>query len=325
MSLRLLMMGTGTFALPTFLSLYDSKHEVVGLVTQPDRTGRGHHRHPHPMKDAALEHGTPVFQPASANAPESLARLRGFNADLFVVAAYGQILSAELLTIPRLGAINVHASLLPKYRGAAPILYAVLNGESETGITIFKIEPRLDAGPILGMASTPIGAKETTGDLTQRLAELSPPLTLEVIDQLEAGTTEEIEQDQSLVTKAPSMNKEVGEIDWSQPSALIERHVRAMQPWPKPYTFLHSDDLPAVRVLILDVDPISVADRDGEPGTLFVTEGGEGFYVTTGDGAVQVNRLQLAGKRAMSAAEFLRGHSFAAGDRLGPDDSAASE
>ncbi len=322
-SLRLLMMGTGTFALPTFLSLYESGHEVVGLVTQPDRAGRGHHHHPHPMKDAALERGTPVFQPTKANAAESIERLREFNANLFVVAAYGQILSAELLGIPRLGAINVHASLLPKYRGAAPILYAILNGETETGISIFRIEPKLDAGPLLGMVSTPIQAKETTGDLEKRLSQLSPALTIEVINQLESGTTQEVTQDQSQVTTAPRMKKEIGLIDWSQPSLVVERHIRAMQPWPKPYTFLHSTDEVPLRMLILDVDPLPATDASGEPGEIFVGTDSEELCVVTGDGAVRVNRLQPAGKRAMTAADFRRGHSLETGDRLGPESNTA--
>src|SRR5262249_53922151 len=152
--------------------LCESPHRVVGLFTQPDRVGRGHHHHPHPMKEAAVERGIAVFQPDNVNTPEALNQLRGLKADLAVVAAYGQILSAELLAIPRLGAINLHASLLPKYRGAAPIQYAVWKGEAETGITLFQIEPKLDAGPILGMVRTPVGAEETAGDLEDRLAQL---------------------------------------------------------------------------------------------------------------------------------------------------------
>ncbi len=319
MSLRLLMMGTGTFALPTFLSLYDTDHDVVGLVTQPDRTGRGHHRHVNALREAAVERGTSVFQPVQANASDSIEHLRAFNADLFVVAAYGQILSAELLSIPRLGAINLHASLLPKYRGAAPILYAVWNGETETGISIFRIEPRLDAGPILGMVSTPIGPKETTGELETRLSLLAPQLTIQVIDQLEHGTTHEIIQDRTLVTTAPRMNKEVGEIDWTQSSAAIERHIRAMQPWPKPYTFLHSQDALPLRQLILDVDPVSHPAVDQPPGTLSIGTDGDEVLVATGDGAVRINQLQPAGKRAMSAADFLRGHALQSGDRFGPE------
>lgn len=321
MSLRLLMMGTGTFALPTFRALCDSANDVVGLVTQPDRKGRGHHQHTNPLKDLAVERGLPVFQPDSANDDQSLARLREFQADMFVVAAYGQILSADLLGIPPLSVINVHASLLPKYRGAAPILYAILNGESETGITIFRIEPRLDAGPILGMVSTPIGPKETTGELEERLAHLAPALTLNVIDQLEAGTAVESVQDVNRVTKAPRLRKEQGAIDWSQPSHQIERHIRAMQPWPKPFTFLHASEHRPMRLLILDVDPIDDCLGDMSPGELLAANEEAALIVRTGDGAVRVNRLQPAGKRPMSAEEFLRGHVIHQGDRFGPESS----
>src|SRR5258708_12307808 len=181
-SLRLVMMGTGDFALPTFQSLYDTPHQVVGLLTQPDRTGRGHHRNlQNPMKELALAHETPVFQPEKINTTESLADLRGLEADLFVVAAYGQILSPELLSIPRLGSINVHASLLPKYRGAAPVAFAVLNGDAETGVSIIQVLPALDAGPIFAFARTPIGPEQTSGPLQDPLAppafHLPPRLT----------------------------------------------------------------------------------------------------------------------------------------------------
>ncbi len=324
MSLRLLMLGTGTFALPTFLKLCESSHDVVGLVTQPDRTGRGHHRHVNPMKQAAEERGIPVFQPVSANREEALGRLREFRADLFVVAAYGQILSGELLGIPPLGAINVHASLLPKYRGAAPIAYAILHGEAETGITIFRIEPKLDAGPVLGVASTGIGPKETAGELEERLAELAPSLTLEVAGQLEAGTARESAQDPSLVSTAPRLRKEQGAIDWSLPSRAVECQIRAMQPWPKPFTFLHSAGRPPARLLVLDVDPVDAGSVDvaaaaSSPGLLIFAGKESELLVRTKGGAVRVNRLQPAGKRPMSAAEFLRGHTVQPGDRLGAE------
>ncbi|MCH7989347.1 MAG: methionyl-tRNA formyltransferase, partial [Planctomycetes bacterium] len=238
MSLRLVMMGTGTFALPTFLALYESDHQVVGLFTQPDRTGRGHHRHVNPLKNAAFEHGTPIFQPPNVNESESLDSLKSLQADLCVVAAYGQILSQDLLSIPRLGAINIHASLLPKYRGAAPIQYAILNGEQETGITLFQIEPKLDAGLILGVEKTVIHPKETSGELEERLRDVAADLTLRVIDQIDTGTVSSVPQDSAGVTRAPRIRKEQGAIDWSKTADEIGNHIRAMQPWPNPFTFL---------------------------------------------------------------------------------------
>lgn len=313
MSLRLVMLGTGSFALSTFQGLYENSHEIVGLVTQPDRTGRGHHKHVNPMKELATEHGTPVFQPAKANDSESLERLREFDADLFVTAAYGQILSAELLSIPKLGAINVHASLLPKYRGAAPIQFAIINGETETGITIFRIEPKLDAGPVLGVVKTDIGEKETYGELQDRLAELAVPLTCQVVDDLAAGTAQESVQDASLVTKAPRLKKTDGMIPWQKSSRLVSCHIRGVQPWPKPSTVLHSGDA-AIRMLVLGVEP-SEHSVAGEPGTVEVVEK-KRLIVKTADGSVELLSVQPEGKRPMSPAEFLNGRAIAGGDRF---------
>lgn len=324
MPLRILMMGTGTFALPTFETLCASPHAVVGLVTQPDRIGRGHHHHPHPMKAAALERGVPVFQPENVNAPESLERLHAVGADLFVVAAYGQILSPELLAIPPHGAINVHASLLPKYRGAAPVQYAILRGETETGVTIFRIEPRLDAGPILGVVRTPIGERETSGDLERRLAALAAPLTREVVEGLAAGTIVPRPQDPALVSRAPRLRKEQGLIDWSRSAVEIDRHVRGMQPWPMPYTFLHLPGRPPLRLLVLEVAPVAAGDegdrpaRAAEPGVVLPSAPDE-LVVQCGDAAVRLLQVQPAGKRAMSAGEFRRGHALPPGSRLGPE------
>ena len=313
MSLRVVMLGTGSFALSTFRGLYGTFHEVVGLVTQPDRTGRGHHKHVNPMKELATEHGTAVFQPAKANEPESLERLREFNADLFVTAAYGQILSAELLSIPKLGAINVHASLLPKYRGAAPIQFAIINGETETGVTIFRIEPKLDAGPVLGVVKTAIGEKETYGDLQDRLAELAVPLTCQVVDDLAAGTADESMQDASLVTKAPRLKKTDGAIPWNKSSRLVGCHIRGVQPWPKPSTVLHAGDA-SLRLLVLDVEPSDQAIT-GEPGTVEVVDR-KRLFVKTEDGSVELLSLQPEGKRPMSPAEFLNGKTISTGDRF---------
>lgn len=316
MPLRLLMMGTGEFAMPAFRALCDSSHEVVALVTQPDRTGRGHHHHVNLMKDLALERGVEVFQPERSNTEESLQRLQDFGADLFVVAAYGQILSARLLAIPRLGAINLHASLLPKYRGAAPIHYAILNGETRTGVTIFQIEPKLDAGLILGQVATEIGPDETSGDLLPRLAELAAPLTLQVIDDLEHGRARSMPQDPSEVTLAPKMPKEMGLIDWTQPAARIGCHVRAMQPWPMPYTFLHQPDKPPSRLLLLRVRPVAARSNAVAPGAVIDADTGR-LVVQTGDGGLEILELQPSGKRRMSVAEFQRGHAVRPGDRFG--------
>jgi methionyl-tRNA formyltransferase len=312
------MMGTGEFALPTLRALCDSRHQVVGLVTQPDRTGRGHHHHVNPLKELALKRGVEVFQPERVNLDDSLERLRSFNADLYVVAAYGQILSSRLLAIPRLGAINLHGSLLPKYRGAAPVQYAVLNGERKTGVTIFQIEPKLDAGLILGQVETEIGSRETSGELMTRLSELAVPLTLDVIDALERGAAPRTPQDPAAVTLAPRMTKDMGLIDWTQPAERIDCQIRAMQPWPMPYTFLHQSGKPPLRMLVLAIRPAGDHGSNPSPGTVASTAEGR-LFVRAGDQSVELLEVQPAGKRRMAASEFLRGHAVRSGDRLGAE------
>jgi methionyl-tRNA formyltransferase len=313
--LKILFLGTGTFALPTLEALAASTHQVVGLVTQPDRSGPGRHHHEHPLKDAAIRLGIPVFQPVNVNEPESLARLAEFGADLFVVAAYGQILKKPLLEIARLGAVNLHASLLPRHRGAAPINFAILAGDADTGVSIFQIEPKLDAGPVLGMVSTPIGPKETAGELEDRLSILGAQLAVDVVGRMEAGTVEPIYQNAELVTRAPKMLKTAGLIDWSQPAVSIDRQVRALQPWPVAYSFLHGSGQPALRVAILDVDTIPT--DSGQPaGTIVKAADGE-LIVAAGGSNAAIRRLQPAGKKAQTAADFLRGKSIPAGSAFG--------
>lgn len=314
MTLRLVMMGTGGFALPTFRALYETSHQVIGLFTQPDRSGIGHHRHAHPMKQEAWERKTPVYQPYDVNTPESIDDFRSLNADLCVIAAYGQILAPALLKIPRLGAINVHASLLPKFRGASPIHYAILNGETETGITIFQVEPELDAGPILGKAKLPIGPKETSGELEQRLAELAVALSVRVIDQIESGTVERLSQDVQQVTKAPRLTKAAGQIDWTQSAEQIGRHVRAMQPWPSSYTFLRHGDCKLLRLIVLETAPCDVLSN-ANPGSVIRADNRQ-LFIQTGQGALEIIQLQPEGKRAMPVAEFLHGHPVQVSDRL---------
>src|SRR5262249_47826225 len=243
--MRIVMMGTGLFAEPTFEALLASAHPVVGLVTQPDRatgqergstrqTGRG-------MKTIALEQGMPVLQPESINTPEGVAALRELRPDLLVVAAYGQILAHDVLAAATNGGINVHASLLPKYRGAAPIAWALYHGETRTGVTIIRMSIYLDAGDILAQEAIDIGPEETAGELEARLSPLGGRLAVQVIGQIAAGTTHGVKQDKSQVTKAPKLTKEQGLIDWSRTAAQVCNHVRAMQPWPTAYTFLHRE------------------------------------------------------------------------------------
>jgi len=322
-ALRLVMMATGGFALPTFRALLDGEHTVIGLFTQPDRTGRGHHRHVNPLKELALERGLPVFQPENAKTPETIAGLRALVPDLCVVAAYGQILSAELLGVPRLGAINVHASILPKYRGAAPIQTAILAGETETGVTIFQIEPKLDAGPILGIERTPIGARETSGELEGRLAILGAELAVRVVDQLARGTAQPIVQDATQASRAPRLKKESGQIDWNRTPRLIDCQVRALQPWPLAYSTLVMSGKEgeagagrSLRLIVLEVAAAEVpAVGTGRPGSILIADK-QRFVVQAAGGAVEIRRLQPEGKRAMTAAEFLAGNPVRPGDHF---------
>jgi methionyl-tRNA formyltransferase len=302
--------------LPAFLALRDSKHQVVGLVTQPDRIGRGHHQHVNPLKVAAVEKGITVLQPESIKTVEALEALKSLGADLFVVAAYGQLLSPDVLAVPRLGTINIHASLLPKYRGATPIHAAILNGDSETGVTIIQIEPQLDAGPMLGSVRTAIRPGETTGQLEERLAELAVPLTCRVIDEIVAGATTAVRQDPAQVTRVRKLTKQQGRIDWTQSAEQIERHVRAMQPWPGSFTELHQSTKPPLRLQILSVKVVPTDETStAQPGEVISVSASE-LTVRCDTGALRLVSLQPDGKRVMSIAEFLRGHRITAGDRF---------
>jgi methionyl-tRNA formyltransferase len=326
------MMGTGGFAEPTFEALFATPHQVVGLVTQPDHPQghiRGSTRRTGPgMKGIAEKHGVAVLQPESINTPEGVAALKALRPDLLVVAAYGQILSPEVLSVPPLGGINVHASLLPKYRGAAPIAWAIYHGETRTGVTIIKMSPSLDAGDMLAQDALDIGPHETSGELEARLAPLGARLAVQVIEQIAAGTVKGIKQDKTLATKAPKLKKEHGLIDWTRTAEQVCNHVRAMQPWPTPYTFLHRQGKPSQRLIVCRAVPVSVRSippmpagtpfTDGElPEYLFVIAGTS----TAGAGVkvVGIQEVQPAGKKRMTVVEFLRGHPLQPGDRLGPE------
>lgn len=312
--MRIVMMGTGTFAEPTFEALLLANEPVVGLVTQPERdgvrrkggstrqTGRG-------MATIAADAGIRVIQPISINTPEGVAALLEFQADLLVVAAYGQILKPDVIAVPKIGAINVHASLLPKYRGASPIAHAIRAGETVTGVTIIRIALGLDAGEMLKQESLEIKPDETTGQLEARLAPLGARMALNVIHQMKLGPVVGAQQDASLVTKAPKVTKEMGRIDWLRPAAELHNHIRAVQPWPTAYTFYHRPGHEPIRV-ILNWTKV-VAESVGEPGTV----SGE-LIAACGIGSLRIEELQPAGKKRMTAAEFLRGYPLKPGTRF---------
>jgi len=320
-TLRLVMLGTGTFAEPIFRALLgQARHSVVGLVTQPSneigavrgstrQTGVG-------MAELARQTGVEVYQPESINTPEGVARIQEWKADLLVTAAYGQILKAEVLQATPLGGINVHGSLLPKYRGAAPVAWAIARGESETGITIIRMSTGVDAGEMLAKGKLEIQPHETSGEVEARLAQLGASLVVDVIDQLGSGPVVGEKQDLSQVTKAPKLTKEHGAIDWSKPANEIACLVRAMQPWPTAYTYLHRAGHEPLRLIILKSE--SASGSFGPSGVLRVSSDAKTIEVATGDGILRVLELQPAGKKRMLAQAFMNGHPLHEGDRFSP-------
>jgi methionyl-tRNA formyltransferase len=312
----IVMLGTGDFAVPTFVHLSATGHRLERLITQPDRPqGRKQELIPSAIKQAALERGIPVDQPEDVNAVESLERLRALAPDLLVTAAYGQILSAELLGIPRLGGINLHGSILPAYRGAAPVARAIEHGERETGVTVIRMTPRIDAGGMIAVARTAIDPDETAGALEARLALLGAPLIAEAIAALESGAARILPQEKARVTRAPKLRKEDGLIDWSKSARSVHDKVRAMQPWPVAYTYWHHSEPqphPAapVRLIVHGTRPV---EGQGPPGNVLEAHG-DRLVVAAGEGAVQILTIQREGKKAGPVAEFLRGNHVATGD-----------
>ncbi|MEX0939362.1 MAG: methionyl-tRNA formyltransferase [Pirellulales bacterium] len=310
--MRLVMMGTGAFAVPTISALIESPHEVVVLVTRPPH---GRRPPPNPMRELAASRAVPVWMPETVGAPEAAQRLRELAADLLVVCDYGEILSPEVLQTTRLGGINLHASQLPKYRGAAPINWAILRGEKETGNTVFRLTPGLDAGPTIAQSRLAIGPEETAAELKDRLAQDGAVLVRQAVDDLASGNIREVKQDRTLVTRAPRLQKSQGQVDWSRSAAEIKNQVRALQPWPTTYTFWHRPGHEPLRLILEQVLALPDA-AEAEPGTVVETE--RRLVVTTGEGLLELCRVRPAGKRVMQANEFLRGHPVLVGQQLGP-------
>lgn len=311
-SLRIVFFGTPDFAVPTLRRLLASHHRVCGVVTQPDRPrGRGHHVSESPVKALAREHGLPVLQPDRLRDPAVAATLREWQPDLGVVAAYGKIIPEDLLGLPRFGMINVHASLLPKYRGAAPVHRAVIDGERETGVTIMRVEKMLDAGPMFAKVSRPIGRDESSDIVERDLAEMGADLLITVVDQIAAGTAREELQDFMMCSYAPRLTKEEGLIDWALPASFIHNRVRGLYPWPHAYTYLDG-----ARLIVLKAQ-IEPEATDAFPGTV-VDVTSDAIHVATGHGGrLGIYRLQAEGRRPMDAREFLAGHRVARGARFG--------
>lgn len=314
--MRIIMLGTGDFALPTFMALLDSPHELVALVTQPDKPqGRKQELIPSRIKLAALENGVPIDQPEDVNASDSIEHLKTYRPDLLVTAAYGQILSAGLLGVPTSGGINLHGSVLPSYRGAAPVARAIADGLVETGVTVIKMSPKIDAGGMIAVARTPIGPEETAGEVEARLAAIGAPLVVECVGRIVEGTASIIPQEKARVTRAPKLRKEDSPIDWTKPARAIHDHVRAMQPWPVASTAWTSAD-PGRAPTRLIVHRSAVESTNAEPGVV-VEASGDRLVVGAGQGALRLLSVQVPGRKAMPAQEFLRGNPVRVGDRLG--------
>jgi methionyl-tRNA formyltransferase len=307
--LRIVFAGTPEFAVPALEALHAARHQIVAVYAQPDRpAGRGQEVGAGPVKRCAQVLGVPVEQPATLRSPEAVARLRGHAADLMVVAAYGLILPPAVLELPRLGCWNIHASLLPRWRGAAPIHRALLAGDTVTGITIMQMDAGLDTGPMLLERPVEIGGREAGGALHDRLAAVGAEAIVAAIEEFQAGRLTPVPQPAEGVTYAAKIRKEEARIDWSAPADVIDRQVRAFDPWPVAETRWEDRQL---RVWSAEPVPAAV----GTPGQVLEADGGR-IVVATGKGALALKRVQLAGRRAVSAAEFLNAHSLA-GARLG--------
>lgn len=310
--LRLVFMGTPEFACPTLQMLIERGEDILAVVSQPDRPkGRGQQLAPPPVKALAEKHGIPVMQPARVRAPEFIEALREMNPDLIVVIAFGQILPKSLLEIPRHGCINVHASLLPRYRGAAPINWCIINGESETGVTTMQMDVGLDTGDMLLKRSTPIDPDEDASSLHDRLALLGAEALAETLDLLAAGGLVPEKQDDTLSCYAPMLKKEDGLIDWGKNAQAIKNLVRGVTPWPGAFTLLDGKTLKICRG--------SVAPGSGLPGTV-LRAGREGLEVACGGGSLRIEELQLEGRKRLPAAEFLAGYRIEPGIILGMKD-----
>jgi len=313
--MRIVFFGTPEPAAAVLRSLVEAKREIVAVVTQPDRPqGRGRKVAFSPVKAAALEAGLPLEQPAAVkNNPDFKARLSSLKPDLCVVAAYGKILPQEILDVPEHGFINLHASLLPKYRGAAPIQWALLNGEKETGVSIFKLVAALDAGPVLARQPVAIEARDNAATLTEKIFAAACPLLAEVLREIETGKARYAPQDETAASFAPTLTKEAGEIDWRRPAEAINDRIRALVAWPTAHTFFHGRRL---KIFSSRLAPLDIATGEKQPGAIIELVKNEGILVATGRGNLLLLELQLEGKKRMKAYDFVIGHDVKTGETL---------
>jgi len=318
--MRVLFVGTSDLGIPTLDALAGQGRHEVSVITKPDAlAGRGRRLSEPPVKRAAARLGLNISQPRDINGPEGVAAARAFSPHVILVASFAAKISEAFLDLAPHRGINIHPSLLPKYRGAAPVANAILNGDGVTGVSIIRVAPRMDAGDVLGRVEVPIGPRETAGGLEARLARIAPDLVITVLDELERGTAKPVPQDEARVVPAPRFKKTDGLVDWTRPAVEIDRFVRAMTPWPGAHTFLESGGK-RVRLNVLEALP--AGDPDGRPAAGALLDRDGRLVVACGPGALEVLRVQREGKKPASGAEFLRGVriDYSAAPACGPGD-----
>ena len=315
--MRAVYMGTPEIAATILSEVLKSEHEVLAVVTQPDKPkGRGHEMAFPPVKEVALAAGIPVLQPLKARDPEFLEELERLNPDIILVAAYGKLLPKTILDLPKFGCINVHASLLPKYRGSSPIQWAVINGDEVSGVTIMHMAEEMDAGDMILKKEVVLDKEETAGSLHDKLAEIGGPLLLQAMELLATGRAPRTRQNHEEATHVKMLDKAMGNMDFKQPAVVLERLIRGLNPWPSAFTKLDGKMLKIWKAEVFSAEEMSKDDRTAQPGTIITVEK-DGFGIMTGDGMLFVKELQLEGKRKMTTEEFLRGFQLETGTVLG--------
>ena len=315
--MKIIFMGTPDFSVGTLEALIAAGHEITLVVSQPDKPkGRGKEMQATPVKTCALEHHIPVFQPVKVKEPEAVEILRSYEADIFVVVAFGQILSEEILQMPKYGCVNIHASLLPKYRGAGPIQWAIIDGEKETGITIQQMDKGVDTGDILFQSVVPIDAKETGESLFEKLAKAGAALIVEALPKIEAGEVTPRKQDESQASHAKMLQKSMSRIDWNRKAAELDCLIRGMISWPGASSGYHGKTLKIWQQEPVAKDQLPAEALAGaEPGTVIAVEK-DAIYVQTGEGALKLTEVQLEGKKRMAVKDFLLGYPVQPGEML---------
>lgn len=312
--MRIIFMGTPEFAVPVLESLINSRHEVVAVVTQPDRPkGRGKNMQFSPVKECALAHNIPVMQPVNVSVPEVIDELRAYEPELIVVVAFGQFVTKKIREMPKYGCINVHASLLPKYRGAGPIQWAVINGEKESGVTTMYMCREIDKGDMLLKDTVTLDPKETGDSLHDKLSMMGGPLLLKTIDQLENGSAVRIPQCEEESTYAPKLEKTMGNIDWTMDADRIERLVRGLNSWPGTFTKIHGKTVKIWDCDVVRQETLTENQAVATPGTVIVSEKDQ-LIVKAGNGALSLRMLQPEGKKNMTVDAYLRGYPIAQGE-----------